>query len=231
MKFEAKSVDPSLMRYVTTGDWEILGDHVILPVVDYGMREDNAFLVALHELVESFLCIKAGIKEEDVSKFDIENCDLEEPGDSSLAPYHEQHKVATQVEKIVCEALGLDWNEHNDWVQRAGNEVERSQKTSQSVILRDGPRLWAELHLFSLRNRNCQDLTFIESWFKNWVDSIPWNGCPCQQHFEDYCKEFPPDFSDLWKWGIGIHNAVNLRNGKPTLSLKDAESLWLKRLI
>ena len=231
MKFEAKSVDPSLMRYVTTGDWEIVGDHVILPVVDYGMREDNAFLVALHELVESFLCIKAGIKEEDVSKFDITNCDLEEPGDSSLAPYHEQHKVATQVEKIVCEAIGLDWDEHNDWVQRAGNEVERSHKLSQSVILRDGPRLWAELHLFSLRNRNCQDRSFIESWFKNWVDSIPWNGCPCQQHFEDYCKEFPPDFSDLWKWGIGIHNAVNSRNGKPTLSLKDAESLWLKRLI
>jgi hypothetical protein len=231
MKFEAKSVDPSLMRYVTTGDWEIIGDSVIIPVVDYGAREDNAFLVALHELVESYLCKKAGIKEEDVYQFDIDNPYLEEPGDSELAPYYEQHKVATDVEKIVCEALGLNWREHNDWVQRAANEVERVQEQSQSAILRDGPRLWAELHLFSFRNRNCQDRAFIENWFNNWVASIPWNGCPCQQHFEDYCKQFPPDFSDLWKWGIGIHNDVNLRNGKPTLSLTEAENLWLKRLI
>lgn len=200
MKFEAKSVDPSLMPF---SDSEIIGDHLIIPVVDYGAREDNSFLVALGKLVETFLRSK------------------------SISG----HSIADDVEKMVCEQIGLNWDEHCDWVQRALDESERSRALIQSEILRDGPRLWAELHLFSLRNRNCEDRAFIENWFKNWADSIPWNGCPCQQHFEDYCKQFPPDFSDLWRWGIGLHNNVNMRNGKPILSLADAENLWLKRLL
>lgn len=149
MKAILKSVDPSLMRYVTTGDWEIAGDQMIITVADYGMQENSAFLVALHELVESFLCKNAGIAEEDVSRFDIENPNLEEPGDSPIAPYHKQHNIANSVEKIVCEAIGIDWNQHNDWVQRAANEVEKRQSEVQPAMLRDGPRLWAELHLFS----------------------------------------------------------------------------------
>ena len=200
MKFEAKSVDPSLMPF---SDSEIIGDHLIIPVVDYGAREDNSFLVALGKLVETFLRSKS------IS------------GNS----------IADDVEKMVCEQIGLNWDEHCYWVQRSLDEAERSRSFSQSAILRDGPRFWAELHLFSLRNRNCDDRGFIENWFKNWADSIPWNGCPCQQHFEDYCKQFPPDFSDLWKWGIGLHNNVNMRNGKPILSLTEAENLWLKRLL
>lgn len=231
MRFEAKSVDPSLMRYVTTGDWEIIGDLVSITVADYGMRDESAFLVALHELVESFLCNKAGIKEESVSQFDIENPSLEEPGDSTLAPYHKQHMIATEVERIVCNAMGIDWDEHNNWVQRAGNEVERWQNEPQPVILREGPRLWSELHLFSLRNRNCEDRAFIKNWFDNWVKSIPWNGCPCQQHFEDYCKQIPPDFNDLWKWGVELHNDVNRRIGRKTCNLEEAENLWRKRLL
>lgn len=200
MKFEAKSVDPSLMPF---SDSEIIGDHLIIPVVDYGAREDHSFLLALGKLVETFLRSKS-------------------IGGNS---------IADDVEKMVCEHIGLNWDEHCDWVQRALDESGRSRSLIQSVILRDGPRYWAELHLFSLRNRSCEDRAFIESWFKNWADSIPWNGCPCQQHFEDYCKQFPPDFSDLWKWGIGIHNDVNSRNGRSVLSLSDAENLWLKRLI
>ena len=200
MKFEAKSVDPSLMPF---SDSEIIGDHLIIPVVDYGAREDHSFLVALGKLVETFVRSK------------------------SISGY----SIADDVEKMVCEHIGLNWDEHCDWVQRALDESERNRALIQSVILRDGPRYWAELHLFSLRNRNCEDRAFIESWFKNWADSIPWNGCPCQQHFEEYCKQFPPDFSDLWKWGIGIHNDVNSRNGRPVLSLSEAENLWTKRLI
>ena len=231
MRFEAKSIDPLLMRYATTGDWEVIGDLLSITVADYGGQEDSAFLVALHELVESFLCKKAGIAEEDVSRFDIENPHLEEPGDSPEAPYYNQHLIATMIEKIVCEHIGMNWEAHNDWVQRAGNEVESRQSDPQSPILRDGPRLWAELHLFSLRNRNCEDKEFIKNWFDNWVKSIPWNGCPCQQHFEDYCKQFPPDFNDLFKWGIGIHNDVNGRTGRKIFSIKEAEEIWRKRLL
>lgn len=213
MRFEAKSVDPSLMRYVTTGDWEIAGDLVSVTVADYGMRDNNAFLVALHELVESFVCNNDGIKEKQVS-------------DEST-----QHMIALDVERIVCNAIGIDWDEHKNWGQRAKDQVELWQSESQPVILREGPRLWTELHLFSLRNRNCEDVGFIKNWFDNWVASIPWNGCPCQQHFEEYCKQNPPDFNDLWRWGVELHNEVNKRTGRNVHSLEQAENLWRKRLL
>lgn len=200
MRFEAKSIDPSL---IYNSEYEVIADSIIVPVVDYGAREDHSFLVALGKLVETFLQSKS------IS------------GNS----------IADNVEKMVCEHVGLNWDEHCDWVQRASDEVERSRFLSQSVILRDGPRYWAELHLFSFRNRSCEDHAFIESWFKNWAESIPWNGCPCKDHFEDYCKHFPPNFSDLWRWGIGIHNDVNKRNGKKQLSLNEAEQLWTRRLL
>jgi len=92
MKFEAKSVDPSLMPF---SDSEIIGDHLIIPVVDYGGREDNSFLVALGKLVETFLRSKS-------------------IGGSS---------IADDVEKMVCEHIGLNWDEHCDWVQRALDEA------------------------------------------------------------------------------------------------------------
>lgn len=198
MKFEAKSVDPSLMPF---SDSEIIGDHLIIPVVDYGAMEDHSFLVALGKLVETFLRSKSigGVS------------------------------IADDVERMVCEKIGLDWDNHCDWFQRALDEADRS--LSQSVILRDGPRLWAEFHLFSLRNKNCHDYEFIKNWFDNWQESIPWNGCPCQQHFEDYCNQFPIDYSNLWKWGVDLHNNVNERIGKPTISLSEAEQLWTKRLL
>ena len=213
MRFEAKSVDPSLMRYVTTGDWEIAGDLVSITVADYGMRDNNAFLVALHELVESFVCNNDGIKEKQM---------LDE---------NTHHMIATDVERIVCNAIGIDWDEHKNWVQRAKDQVELWQSESQPVILREGPRLWTELHLFSLRNQNCEDVGFIKNWFDNWVASIPWNGCPCQQHFEEYCKQNPPDFNDLWRWGVELHNDVNKRTGRNVHSLEQAENLWRKRLL
>jgi hypothetical protein len=139
--------------------------------------------------------------------------------------------IALDVERIVCNAIGIDWDEHKNWVQRAKDQVELWQSESQPVILREGPRLWTELHLFSLRNRNCEDVGFIKNWLDNWVASIPWNGCPCQQHFEEYCKQNPPDFNDLWRWGVELHNEVNKRTGRNVHSLEQAENLWRKRLL
>ena len=204
MRFEAKSIDPSLISDTESGEHDVIANSIILPVIDYGAREDNAFLFALRKLVQVYLSNKGNAGSD---------------------------AIADKVQNIVCDALGINAEDHNGWVERATDEARRAQGELQSAILRDGPRFWAELHLFSLRNKNCSDVNFIKNWFKNWADSIPWNGCPCQQHFEEYCKQFPPDFSDLWKWGIGVHNDVNLRNGRSVLSLAEAENLWTKRLL
>lgn len=221
-----KNIDPIAMRYVTTGDWEWLPNgHLQCSVAEYG-NPDSAFLVNLHELVEAWLCNKAGIREDQVSGFDIANCDLEEPGDSENAPYHKQHKVATEVEKIVCEAMSIDWQAHNDWVQRAGDEVESKQDDEVPAILVNGPRFWAELHLLGLRHRPGKNMT---GWLNDWRDSIPFNGCPCKEHLDEWMVENPPDWNRFFEWGIDLHNAVNIRIGKPTMDIENAKELWLQR--
>lgn len=196
------------MRYLTAGDWEWLpNNHLQCSVAEYG-NPDGAFLVNLHEMVEAWLCNKAGIRE---------------LGDSENAP---QHKVATEVEKIVCEAMSIDWQAHNDWVQRAGNEVESKQDDEVPAILVNGPRFWAELHLLGLRHRPGKNMT---GWLNDWRDSIPFNGCPCKEHLDEWVSENPPDWNRFFEWGIDLHNAVNIRIGKPTMDVENAKELWMQR--
>ena len=116
-----------MLRYPTTGDWQFNEDgHLHVTVAVHEKNDRSAFLVALHEMVEAFLCKEAGIEEEAVSAFDIAHLDLPEPGEHPDAPYREQHAVATEVEKIVARALGRDWDDHEDWVAAAGDAVEEA---------------------------------------------------------------------------------------------------------
>lgn len=220
-----KNVEPIAMRYVTTGDWEWLpGGDLKCTVADYG-NEDGSFLVGLHELVEAWLCRKAGIREDEVSKFDIDNPSLLEPGDSPDAPYNKQHQIAAAVEKIVCEAMSIDWEAHNDWVQRAGDAVEEKQGEIVPAILVAGPRFWAELHLFALRHKGKNS----QGWLNDWISSIPFNGCPCKDHLDNWISENPPEWNRFFEWGIDLHNAVNIRIGKPTMDVENAKEYWLNR--
>ena len=203
-----KNIDPVAMRYATTGDWEWLPNgNLKCSVADYG-NEDGAFLVNLHEMVEAWLCNKAGIREDEVSNDVAEN------------------QTATQIERIACEAAGIDWEEHNKWVQRAGDEVKRKQDDEVPAILLNGPRFWAELHLLGLRHRSGKNMT---GWLNDWRDSIPFNGCPCKEHLDEWVSENPPDWNRFFEWGIDLHNAVNIRIGKPTMDVENAKELWMQR--
>lgn len=77
------------------------------------------FLIAIHELVEVFLCKEAGISDQQIDAFDIvydqkrEAGDVTEPGDDPSAPYYQQHVFATKIEKLMCEELGIDWDDYN----------------------------------------------------------------------------------------------------------------------
>jgi hypothetical protein len=129
MKITIQSIPPSAIRYDTCGDWYFTRDgELIIEVPEYKYAPDSQFLVALHELVEAYLCFRNGIREEDVSAWDIAHPDAEEPAEVAGAPYEREHETATIVEKIVCAALGINWNAHNEWVQAAGDEVARQHK-------------------------------------------------------------------------------------------------------
>lgn len=79
---------------------------------------DYEFLVGLHELVEVWLCQKAGITDEQVTAFDKdfeakrEDGNTDEPGDDSASPYRQQHRTATLIEMIVADAAGVNWKDH-----------------------------------------------------------------------------------------------------------------------
>lgn len=125
MKINVETIPHSCQRYDTVGDWTFEPDGTLnvnvsemkdLPSNFHPGSEDSEFLVAIHEIVEAYLCKKAGITSEEVDKFDInflkENPELGEPGDYPDAPYHIQHLIATSIEMMLCAALNLNWSEH-----------------------------------------------------------------------------------------------------------------------
>jgi hypothetical protein len=111
VKILIKTIPHETQRYDTVGDWyeSIGGLHI--RVSETG-NEDYNFLIALHEMVEYYLCKKHGVKESDVDEFDMGFTGSGEPGDDKSAPYYDEHQTATLVEKAMAETLGVDWDEY-----------------------------------------------------------------------------------------------------------------------
>ena len=109
----------SQQRYDTNGDWlfDQYGDLIIRVSNDIEplKSEDAQFLVALHELVEVWLCLKRGISQQTVDDFDLKflqtECpacgDWAEPGDHSAAPYKNEHRFAMIIEHLMAHELGI----------------------------------------------------------------------------------------------------------------------------
>jgi hypothetical protein len=104
-------------RYDTIGDWQIFkfpaGDRYDIRVSNLGDSKMNACIV-VHELIEALLCRfnDPEITDKMVDEFDMSHEDLEEPGDSPEAPYHEQHKFASEIEKVFAKRLEVNWDEY-----------------------------------------------------------------------------------------------------------------------
>lgn len=117
-------VIPALaMRYPSAGDWQFRPDGTLeIYVADMADAiSENA--VALHEAVEAWLCQESGVTEQSVCDHDVkferereagDHTKEAEPGDHPEAPYRRQHYLATKIERIFIEAIGADWEEHND---------------------------------------------------------------------------------------------------------------------
>jgi hypothetical protein len=106
-------------RYETAGDWWFDGDGNLQITVSMTGDERHEVLIGLHEFVEAILCRANGVKEVDVTAFDVAFEEkraignIDEPGNDPNAPYFLEHQVATQVEKIVADALKVDWSEYD----------------------------------------------------------------------------------------------------------------------
>lgn len=111
MNIHMESQPKSTMRYGTWGDWYFDDDgNLIIKVVndEPGLpTEDHQFLVALHELVEVWLCRHRGVTQQMVDEFDFSYNGNGEPGDEPDAPYRREHRFAMLIEHLVAHELGL----------------------------------------------------------------------------------------------------------------------------
>lgn len=92
------------------GDWYFSEDgdlHIKISGFG-GFDGDQAFLFALHELVEAKLCHDRGISQEEVDTFDAAFIGASEPGDAFDSPYRREHRQACLIEFLMADMLGLD---------------------------------------------------------------------------------------------------------------------------
>ena len=122
MKIKIKTIPHANHRYETVGDYWVDDEGTKYIVVSDMGNEDYELLVAIHELIEQHLCLKRGIKEREITDFDIEfeknrpEGNTDEPGDAPDAPYRKEHFFATNIERLISEQLGVDWKTYDDTV-------------------------------------------------------------------------------------------------------------------
>jgi hypothetical protein len=111
-----ETIDHSKQRYPTVGDWQIDKAGNLHITVSKMSDQRYEFLIGMHEAIEAYLAIHAGVSPEAVDKFDRayeakrKPGDDSEPGDDPRAPYHREHVFATKVERLLAHELGVDWS-------------------------------------------------------------------------------------------------------------------------
>lgn len=107
------------LRYPTAGDYYHQNGINKIEIFEQD-NDDYNFLIGLHEYFEEYATRKRGITEKSITEFDLnyernrkEGDFSSEPGNDPSAPYHECHLVATKIEKIAAEFLGVDWNDYD----------------------------------------------------------------------------------------------------------------------
>lgn len=109
------------IRNNQAGDWRI-GKHIVATSARMS-SQDSELAVAIHELIEAWICSRDGITDEQVTEFDAmferereegQHSQFAEAGDDPRAIYFRAHQRATEVERSVCEALNLLWSQHEN---------------------------------------------------------------------------------------------------------------------
>lgn len=127
-------IDHKDQAYPTVGNWLFQENGSILIQVSDTGSQNYAFLIGIHEAIESWLCRMHGISQKAVDRFDIRyeharkrNISLpcgckptatSEPGDDPHAPYGEYHKFATKIEKQLSKALMVSWKDYEKHIEK-----------------------------------------------------------------------------------------------------------------
>ena len=114
-----ETIGHSQQRYPTVGDWQIDRTGNLQIAVSKMSDQRYESLVGMHEVIEAYLALHAGVSPEAVDKFDRayeakrKPGDDSEPGDDPRAPYHKQHVFAEKIERLLATELGVDWSAYD----------------------------------------------------------------------------------------------------------------------
>lgn len=120
-------------RYNTVGDWKFDATGMLRVKVSampqMGWRGEMA--VAVHEIVEALLCMHNQVAGAVVDEFDMnyDNMGAEcEPGDHPDCPYKHEHAIASSIERLVAEELGINWPKYELELMRLCESYERKTR-------------------------------------------------------------------------------------------------------
>ena len=105
---QIEAIRQNQQRYDTSGDWRVDDTgRGFISVTGADLDDPETFLIAIHELVEMFLCQHRGISQDAVDQFDMAFEGDGEPGDDPAAPYRREHRQAMIVEHLVADMIGM----------------------------------------------------------------------------------------------------------------------------
>lgn len=85
-----------------------------------------------------------------------------------------------------------------------------------------GPKLWAEWHIRALAFTGDDTAYLMVLWSK-----LPCG--ECKGHFLQLIQQNPPRFGEAYfGYTVDLHNLVNKRLGKPTMTREEARAHWSK---
>lgn len=138
LRIDIRSIPHAHQRYNTCGDWYTFKDggmETMKIFVSSLPTREEMYLIAIHELIEAFLCECRGITQTEVDRFDKDfeskrcrgDSDLsmnpcEEPGDDPSAPYYKQHQFATGIERILAAEARVSWLEYEQHINELDNK-------------------------------------------------------------------------------------------------------------
>ena len=104
-----KCIPHDEQRYETLGDYWETESKIEFRISDTGNANYN-MAILMHEIWEEHRNRMLGIKEIDVTQFDINHPELDDPGLSKEAPYHATHMESDAIERV-CIVMS-----HEDWI-------------------------------------------------------------------------------------------------------------------
>lgn len=113
MRIVIETLPRGNMRYPTLGDWVVTADEMLIQVAEAPEEGDgwagpyDPRLIAIHELVEAWLCQDEGVTQAEVDRFDFAFKGEGEPGDDPYSPYRRQHRKAALIEHMLASFFGL----------------------------------------------------------------------------------------------------------------------------